>query len=101
MREEQFINKLEQDIVLTTVYLAAEKAIEARHRSQTAEARLLDIHQPNISAWVNDRWEGLSVERLMHFLNAPDRDVGRGVSFARRAISRGTTVANDGGGAHP
>jgi len=55
MREEQFINKLEQDIVLTTVYLAAEKAIEARHRSQTAEARLLDIHQPNISAWVNDR----------------------------------------------
>jgi hypothetical protein len=25
MREEQFINKLEQDIVLTTVYLAAEK----------------------------------------------------------------------------
>jgi hypothetical protein len=28
MREEQFMNKLEQDIVLTTVYLAAEKQLE-------------------------------------------------------------------------
>jgi pyruvate/2-oxoglutarate dehydrogenase complex dihydrolipoamide dehydrogenase (E3) component len=27
--------------------------------------------------------------------------LGRGASFARRAISRGTTVANDAGDAHP
>jgi predicted XRE-type DNA-binding protein len=73
---------------------------EARHRSQIAAGRLLDIHQPKISAWVNYRLEGFSVG-LIHFLNALDRDVGRGASFARRAISRGTTVANDAGDAHP
>jgi predicted XRE-type DNA-binding protein len=49
--------------------------IEARHLSQDAAARLLDINQPKISALVNYRLEGFSVERLMHFLNALDRDV--------------------------
>jgi predicted XRE-type DNA-binding protein len=49
--------------------------IEARHLSQAAAARLLDINQPKISALVNYRLEGFSVERLMHFLNALDRDV--------------------------
>ena len=49
--------------------------IAARHLSQAAAARLLDINQPKISALVNYRLEGFSVERLMHFLNALDRDV--------------------------
>ena len=38
-------------------------------------AQLLDINQPKISALVNYRLEGFSVERLMRFLNALDRDV--------------------------
>ena len=36
---------------------------------------LLGINQPKISALVNYRLDGFSVERLMHFLNALDRDV--------------------------
>jgi predicted XRE-type DNA-binding protein len=55
--------------------VAINQIIEARHVSQSAAARLLDINQPKISALVNYRLEGFSVERLMHFLNALDRDV--------------------------
>jgi hypothetical protein len=36
---------------------------------------LLNINQPKISALVNCQLDGFSVERLMHFLNALDRDV--------------------------
>jgi predicted XRE-type DNA-binding protein len=55
--------------------VAINQIIRGRHLSQTAAARLLDINQPKISALANYRLEGFSVERLMHFLNALDRDV--------------------------
>ena len=55
--------------------VAINQIIEARHLSQTAAARLLDINQPKISALVNYRMEGFSVERLMNFLNALDQDI--------------------------
>lgn len=55
--------------------VAINQIIEARRLSQTAASRVLDINQPKISALVNYRLEGFSVERLMHFLNALDRDV--------------------------
>jgi predicted XRE-type DNA-binding protein len=55
--------------------VAINQIIEARHLSQIAAARLLGINQPKISALVNYRLEGFSVERLMKFLNALDRDI--------------------------
>jgi predicted XRE-type DNA-binding protein len=55
--------------------VAINQIIEAQRLSQAAAARLLDVNQPKISALVNYRLEGFSVERLMHFLNALDRDV--------------------------
>jgi predicted XRE-type DNA-binding protein len=55
--------------------VALNQIIEARRLTQTAAARLLDINQPKISALTHYRLEGFSVERLMHFLNALDRDV--------------------------
>jgi predicted XRE-type DNA-binding protein len=55
--------------------VAINQIIEARQLSQTAAASLLGVNQPKISALVNYRLEGFSVERLMHFLNALDRDV--------------------------
>lgn len=55
--------------------VAINQIIEAQRLSQAAAARLLDINQPKISALENYRLEGFSVERLMHFLNALDRDV--------------------------
>ncbi len=47
----------------------------SRRLSQTAAAQLLDINQPEISALVNYKLDGFSVERLLHFLNALDRDI--------------------------
>ena len=55
--------------------VAVNQIIESRRLSQTAAARVLDINQPKISALVNYRLEGFSVERLMNFLNALGRDV--------------------------
>ncbi|MGH9533532.1 MAG: helix-turn-helix domain-containing protein [Terriglobales bacterium] len=42
---------------------------------QAAAAARLGINQPKISALANYRLEGFSVERLIAFLNALDRDV--------------------------
>ena len=55
--------------------VAINRIIQARHLSQTAAGRLLDINQPKISALMNYRLDGFSVERLVNFLNALDRDV--------------------------
>ncbi len=55
--------------------VAIQQIIQARRLSQAAAARLLNISQPKISALVNYHLEGFSVERLLHLLNALDRDV--------------------------
>jgi len=55
--------------------VAINQIIDARGLSQSTAARLLDINQPKISALANYRLEGFSLERMMHFLNALDRDV--------------------------
>jgi predicted XRE-type DNA-binding protein len=55
--------------------VAINQIIQARLLSQTEAARVLDVNQPKISALMNYRLDGFSVERLMHFLNALDRDI--------------------------
>ena len=55
--------------------VAINEIMRQRRLSQVAAARLLRINQPKISALANYRLEGFSAERLMHFLNALDRDV--------------------------
>jgi predicted XRE-type DNA-binding protein len=55
--------------------VAINQIIEARHLTQAAAAKVLEINQPKISALVNYRLSGFSVERLLHLLNALDRDV--------------------------
>jgi predicted XRE-type DNA-binding protein len=55
--------------------VAINQIIQSRLLAQTEAARLLDVNQPKISALMNYRLDGFSVERLMHFLNALDRDV--------------------------
>jgi predicted XRE-type DNA-binding protein len=66
--------------------VALNQIIQNRHVSQTAAARLLDISQPKISALANFQLDGFSVERLMHFLNALDRDVE--IVIRRKSRSR-------------
>jgi predicted XRE-type DNA-binding protein len=55
--------------------VAINRIIESQHLAQGAAARQLRINQPKISALSNYRLEGFSVERLMNFLTALDRDV--------------------------
>ena len=55
--------------------VAINRIIEKQRLSQGAAGRRLKINQPKISALSNYRLEGFSVERLMDFLTALDRDV--------------------------
>jgi len=55
--------------------VAINEIIRGQGLSQIAAARRLKINQPKISALANYRIEGFSVERLMKFLTALDRDV--------------------------
>lgn len=49
--------------------------IRSQQLSQSAAARRLNVNQPKISALRNYQLQGFSVERLMKFLTALDRDV--------------------------
>mgnify|MGYP003375411189 CR=1 FL=1 len=49
--------------------------IKDRNLKQAETARLLGIPQPKVSALVNYRLDGFSVEKLMHFLTTLDQDV--------------------------
>jgi len=55
--------------------VAINQIIQARKLSQTAAARRLKVNQPKVSALANYQLDGFSVERLMNFLTALDRDV--------------------------
>lgn len=62
---------------LTKVKLAHEinRILEELRLRQTDIAGLLRINQPKVSALMNFKLDGFSVERLMGFLVALDRDV--------------------------
>jgi predicted XRE-type DNA-binding protein len=54
---------------------AINQIVEGRHLTQATAAKALGVNQPKVSALLNCKLEGFSVERLMTFLTALDRDV--------------------------
>ena len=62
--------------------------VASRRLTQAAAAAVLGMNQPKISALANYRLDGFSVERLMTFLTALDRDVE--IVIRRRPKSRRT-----------
>src|SRR5258708_37503564 len=54
--------------------VAINRILHHQRLSQVGAARRLHINQPKISALANYRLDGFSVERLMNFLTALDRD---------------------------
>ena len=50
-------------------------AIDERRLTQAVAAKILGVNQPKVSALRNYRLVGFSVERLIAFLTALDRDV--------------------------
>ena len=61
----------------TKVHLAVaiNDIIRGQQLSQATAARRLSVNQPKVSALLNYQLQGFSVERLMRFLTALDRDV--------------------------
>ena len=65
--------------------VAVNQVIEKSRLSQAAAAELMDVNRGKISALVNYRLDGFSVERLMHFLNALGGDVEIAIRKSPRA----------------
>jgi predicted XRE-type DNA-binding protein len=63
--------------------------IAQRRLSQAAAARLLGVNQPKVSALANYQLRGLSVERLMRFLNSLGSDIEIVVRAKRRSQRTG------------
>ena len=60
--------------------------IEGNRLTQAVAAELLKVNQPKVSALQRYKLEGFSVERLMTFLTALDRDVE--ISIKKKPRSR-------------
>lgn len=63
--------------------------IEQRGLTQARAAKLLDATQPKVSALTRYKLDGFSVERLMTFLTALDRDVQIVIKKKPRSRSSG------------
>lgn len=70
-------DKVEAEELLIKAKLMAKivSVIKARKLKQVETAEILGIDQPKVSALVNGRLEGFSIERLIRFLNALDTKV--------------------------
>lgn len=66
--------------------------LEEKTLRQEQAAKLLQLNQPKISALANYRLEGFSVERLLRFLNALDRDVEIVIRRKRQTNRPGTIL---------
>ncbi|MDE2464185.1 MAG: XRE family transcriptional regulator [Alphaproteobacteria bacterium] len=77
----------ERQTKLRPAYVVNQIPEEGCH-TQAATARLLKVNQPKVSALQRYKLEGFSVERLMTFLTALDRDVE--ICIRKRPRSRPT-----------
>jgi predicted XRE-type DNA-binding protein len=59
----------------TRLAMALNEIMQSRKLKQTEAAKLLRIPQPKVSALVNYRLDGFSVEKLISYLTALDQDV--------------------------
>ncbi len=73
--------------------LAINQILQKRKLTQGRAAEALQVNQPKISALAHYKLEGFSVERLMNFLTALDRDVE---IVIRKAKKRKTSQAGRG-----
>jgi predicted XRE-type DNA-binding protein len=69
------VSNAEEKQTKVRLAVSINRIIQGRKLSQTAAARRLNVNQPKVSALSNYQLEGFSVERLMNFLTALDRDV--------------------------
>ena len=65
--------------------------IRGRHLTQAEAAEVLGANQPMVSKLMNGQLHGFSMERLVRFLNALDRDVEIVVKRRPRSRDNGQT----------
>lgn len=65
----------EERLAKAKLAMRIEEVIEKRKLTQKSAADILGINQPKISALMNGRLSGFSMERLIHFLNLLNQDV--------------------------
>lgn len=68
---------------------AINRILEEGRHTQAVAARLLKVNQPKVSALQHYKLDGFSVERLMTFLTALDRDVEISIRKKPRSRSAG------------
>jgi predicted XRE-type DNA-binding protein len=83
----------EETLVKAELAHAITTLVSARHLTQTQAAELLGIDQPKVSALKRGRLSGFSVDRLLRFLLALDRDVEIVVTPKKQARPRVNVVA--------
>src|SRR5947208_16370971 len=69
------VSNAEEKQTKVRLAVAINQIIQGRKLSQTAAARRLKVNQPKVSALSNYLLDGFSVERLMNYVTAVDRDV--------------------------
>jgi len=69
--------------------VAINDIIRRQQLSQVAAARRLYVNQPKVSALLKYQLQGFSVERLMRFLTALDRDIEIVIHHKSRARKSG------------
>jgi predicted XRE-type DNA-binding protein len=65
----------EERLAKAKLAMRIENIIEKRKLKQIKAAEILGINQPKVSALMNGRLSGFSIERLIHYLNLLDQDV--------------------------
>lgn len=82
----------------TKVALAVEinRALKANGLTQATAAKVLGVNQPKVSALVNYRLDGFSVERLMNFLTALGHDIQILIRARRSARAPGRIMVAGG-----
>jgi predicted XRE-type DNA-binding protein len=83
----------EEALVKAELAGAIAALISARRLTQMQAAELLGIDQPKVSALMRGRLSGFSVDRLLRFLLALDRDVEIVVTPKKEARPRLNVVA--------
>lgn len=83
-----FADAEERQTKLRLAY-AINQILEEGHHTQVAAAGLLGVNQPKVSALQHYKLDGFSVERLMTFLTALDRDVEISIRKKPRSRSAG------------
>ncbi len=73
--EDLGLPNAQQELTKVRLAVSISRILAHSGLSQVAAARRLKINQPKVSALLNYKLDGFSVERLIRFLNALDRDV--------------------------